>query len=356
MQRYIYLLLILSISIFPHNFQLNTVISGLRSPWGFCFKSQKHILITEKQGKINQLDLTNNSLQNIDHNLNILVHGQGGLLDIVYHNDYVYVTFSENRGKNTSSTSIARAKYSPLKMNFKTIFRAEPAIESGYHFGSRIAIKDDHIYASIGERGQGMIAQDGRSHPGSIIRIRLDGTIPTDNPIFTTKPNWQPEIYQIGIRNPQGMAYSPLDQHIYMTNHGAKGGDWFGRAEKGGNYGWKILGWGGTNYSGLPIGPKWKDGFTKPIHYWTPSIAVSSLVIYRGEAFSNWTGHALIGSLKDRSLRKLVFNQTTTLNESILFKGTIGRIRDIKIQPETGYIFLLDGSGRLWQMTPKNEY
>ena len=32
---------------------------------------------------------------------------------------------------------------------------------------------------------------------------------------------------------------------IYMSNHGAKGGDWFGEVKKGENYGWKILGWGG---------------------------------------------------------------------------------------------------------------
>ena len=40
-----------------------------------------------------------------------------------------------------------------------------------------------------------------------------------------------------------------------MTNHGAKGGDWFGTANFGENYGWKLLGWGGTNYSGTKIGP-----------------------------------------------------------------------------------------------------
>ena len=33
---------------------------------------------------------------------------------------------------------------------------------------------------------------------------------------------------------------------IYLTNHGARGGDWFGTANFGENYGWKILGWGGT--------------------------------------------------------------------------------------------------------------
>ena len=41
----------------------------------------------------------------------------------------------------------------------------------------------------------------------------------------------------------------------------------------------KFLGWGGTNYSGTKIGPKWKPGFTKAIKYWVPSIAVSAITI-----------------------------------------------------------------------------
>ena len=41
-------------------------------------------------------------------------------------------------------------------------------------------------------------------HPGSIIRVNEDGSIPKDNPKFLDKPNWL-EIYQIGIRNVQGM-------------------------------------------------------------------------------------------------------------------------------------------------------
>ena len=155
-----------------------------------------------------------------------------------------------------------------------------------------------------------MIAQDPTKHPGSIIRINLDGSIPKDNPKFKDKDkkDWLPEIFQIGVRNPQGMTLSPFDNKVYLSNHGAKGGDWFGAANYGENYGWKILGWGGTNYSGTKIGPKWKEGFTKPIKYWVPSIAVSAILIYKGNEFKRveWRC-ALITSLKDQSLRKIKF-------------------------------------------------
>jgi len=284
------------------------------------------------------------------HNLNILEDGQGGLLEVLYKNNEIFVSYSENRGNGKSSTSVAKASYKNQDLNFINIFRAEPSINSGLHFGSRLEIKDKYLFITVGERGKGMIAQDPSKHPGSIIRIFLDGAIPLDNPAFEDKRNWLPEIYQIGVRNPQGMSLSPFNDKIYLTNHGAKGGDWFGLAKKGENYGWKILGWGGKNYIGTEIGPKWKEGFTKPIKYWVPSIAVSSMVIYKGKEFSEWNGDALVTSLKDQSLRKIKFKSDNFLKEEIIFKDSIGRIRDIEIQNKTGEIYLLTDQGSLWRL------
>ena len=146
------------------------------------------------------------------------------------------------------------------------------------------------------------------------------------------------------------MALSPFNDKIYLTNHGAKGGDWFGTANFGENYGWKILGWGGTNYSGTKIGPKWKPGYTKAIKYWVPSIAVSAMTIYKGTTFEEWNGDALITSLKDKSLRRIKFKDNKFLHEEIIFKGNLGRIRDIKIQKETGDLYMLSDNGSLWKM------
>ncbi len=324
-------------------------LAALNDPWGSSFLNNKELIITEKSGKIKIIDISQKKLVEVDHNLNFLEHGQGGLLDILYKDNFIYISYSENRGDGKTSTSIAKAIFDKKKLNFKNIFQAEPPIDSGYHFGSRLVIKDNHLFASAGERGKGMIAQDPSKHPGSIIRINLDGSIPNDNPKFVDKPDWLPEIYQIGIRNPQGLTLSSYDDRIYMSNHGAKGGDWFGEVKKGENYGWKILGWGGKNYSGLPIGPKWKPGFTKAIQYWVPSIATSAITIYKGNEFNEWNGHALITSLKDQSLRKLIFNDLSNIQEDTIFKDEIGRIRDIQVHPKNGKIYFL-ASDNLWLM------
>ena len=216
----IYLLLFTNLS--ADDFKLEKIVQGFDKPWSLTFLDNQNLLITEKPGNIKFVNLKDKIIKDITHNLNVLEDGQGGLLDIVYKDNIIYVSYSENRSNGMSSTSVASANFNNKKLNFKNIFRAEPPINSGYHFGSRIIIKNKHLYVSAGERGQGMIAQDHTKHPGSIIRINLDGSFPKDNPKFVNKKNWLPEIYQIGVRNPQGMSLSPFDGQIYITNHAAR--------------------------------------------------------------------------------------------------------------------------------------
>ncbi len=347
-KRLIFLFLFFTSIAEAKEFKLNKILS-LDVPWGSTFINNDELLVTEKSGKIKLINLVTKKIKIIDHNLRVLEYGQGGLLDIIFKNNTVWVSYTELKNDWRTSTSIAKGQFDKNRINFKNIFQAHPPIDSMYHFGSRLAIKENYLFASVGERGKGMIAQDASKHPGSIIRIHLDGSIPKDNPKFINKKDWLPEIFQIGVRNPQGLTLSPFDGKIYISNHGAKGGDWFGEVKIGENYGWKILGWGGTNYSGTKIGPKWKPGFTKAIKYWVPSIATSAITIYKGEEFKEWNGYALITSLKDMSLRKIDFSDQKNVKEKVVFKNKIGRIRDIQIHPGTGKIYFLNQNA-LWLM------
>ena len=350
------ILLLIPNIVLASNFKLEKLIE-LDQPWSLTFVEGNKILISEKSGSIFLYDEKNNLKSKIDHNLEFNDSGQGGLLEILSHKDEIYICYSEDRGSGKSSTSIAKAEFSQTNLSFKNIFQANPPINSGYHFGCRMVIKDDeHLYASIGERNEGMIAQDPSQHPGSIIRINLDGSTPTDNPKFKDRPSWLPEIFQIGIRNPQGMALSPFNNKVYISNHGAKGGDFFGEVKASENYGWKIYCWGGTNYSGLKCGEtqEWDKRFTKPLKTWVPSIAVSAVQIYQGNEFKEWEGKILMTSLRDQSLRMLEFASEELVNdEKIIFKDEIGRIRDLKID-QLGRIYLLsNGDDALWLMTKK---
>ena len=149
--------------------KLEKIVDGLDKPWSLSFIDQENIIFTEKSGKLYTLNLKDKKILEIKHNLSVLEVGQGGLLDVLYRNGQIYISYSENRGDWKASTSVAKGEFNQTNIEFKNIFRAEPPIDSGYHFGSRLVIKDEHIYITAGERGKGMIAQDVTKHPGSII-------------------------------------------------------------------------------------------------------------------------------------------------------------------------------------------
>ena len=74
------------------------------------------------------------------------------------------------------------------------------------------------------------------------------------------------------------------------------------------------------------------------------------MIIYKGNEFKEWNGDALITSLRDQSLRKIKFKDNEFLEEKIIFKDNIGRIRDLEIQEKTGKIFLLTDEGSIWRL------
>ena len=116
-----------------------TKIIGLNEPWGSSFINEHELIVTEKSGKIKIINVVSKEVLEIKHNLNFLEVGQGGLLDIIHQNNTLWVSYSENRGDSKTSTSIAKAQLNKQELNFKNIFQANPPIDSGYHFGSRLA-------------------------------------------------------------------------------------------------------------------------------------------------------------------------------------------------------------------------
>ena len=91
--------------------KLQEIFSGLNSPWSLSFINENLILISEKSGNLVLVDLKDKKIKKIEHNLNILEDGQGGLLEVRFFNNRVFVSYSENLKKGYSSTSVATAKF-----------------------------------------------------------------------------------------------------------------------------------------------------------------------------------------------------------------------------------------------------
>ena len=328
---------------------------NMNYPWGMTWLDSEKLLITQKKSyKIILIDTIKNTYTNIEHDIPVEGREQGGLLDIISEGDTIWITCSIKKDFGfTTAVFKSHLKNNKL-INTELIFEALPYITNGRHFGSRMTIKGDNLFVSIGERGKGMIAQDPTNSIGSIIRIKKDGTIPNDNP-YVNNPNWLPAIYQIGVRNPQGMDLDPLTNNVFISNHGPKGGDFIGEVKSGTNYGWKRVAWGGKNYSGTIIGEgnAWEPGLLKPNYIWVPSIGVGGIKFYQGDAFPEWKNSLLIGSLKFQYLSILKREDGVFKKEEIIFKNKIGRIRDIEINSK-GEIFLIadEQNTTLFKLSP----
>ena len=323
--------------------------------------------MTEKKGNIFKINTSNGDRFQIKHNIPHIEfrHGQGGLLDVYKHSDgYIYFTYSHDfndktkigRLSNYSSTAVARGKLQNNEIvDLETLLIAKPKLDTDKHWGARIVIKDDFLFVGFGERDKGMIAQNPQKHPGSIIRIKTDGTIPTDNPAYLGFEDWLPEIYQIGMRNPQGMAISPKNGEIYFSQHGPMGGDNIGIVKFAGNYGWKDIAWGGKEYSGRKIGTKdFKDIYNKNLITWVPSIAVGNIQFYKGETFYEWKENLIVSATKTKLLARLVFDGPKIIDQEIIIKDDkrIGRIRDFEIDHEGNILIISDSSpSYLWKIS-----
>ena len=110
----IFFFLIFSTSSFSQSYKFKKIVK-LNEPWGSSFINNNELIITEKSGKIKIIDINSQKISDIKHNLNYLEHGQGGLLDVLYKDNFIYISYSENRGDWKSSTSVAKAKFK--KMN-----------------------------------------------------------------------------------------------------------------------------------------------------------------------------------------------------------------------------------------------
>ena len=335
-------------------------------PWGMTFIDKDTLLISEKGGRLLKVNTKSGDVIRIKHEIPHIKfnYGQGGLLDIHAHKDgFIYFTYShdlndkDSNGKNlkNSSTAVARGKlFENEIVGLEILLIAKPKLKIDKHWGSRIVIKNDDLFVGFGERDEGMIAQDPQKHPGSIIRIKTNGDIPKDNPAFNGYEEWLPEIFQIGLRNPQGMTISPHDEKVYFSQHGPMGGDNLGMVKFAGNFGWKDIAWGGTEYSGRRIGSvAFKDIYDKNLLTWIPSIGIGSIDFYEGNVFSEWNGDLIIGALKAKMLVRLDFKNNKIVDQEIILKDhkKIGRIRDFIFDSE-GNIFLIsdDDQSSLWKI------
>ncbi|MGA1207580.1 MAG: PQQ-dependent sugar dehydrogenase [Litorivicinaceae bacterium] len=335
-------------------------VTGLNSPWAVAWIDARTVLITERPGRLLEIDLTTGARREVAGLPAVAAAGQGGLLDVAVDpkfsdNRWIYLSLSAGQG-GLIGTELWRARLENGQLNEVTqLFAVTPKTSGGRHFGSRIVFeRDDVLWLTLGDRGDQDQAQNLDTHIGSVVRLHTDGRIPDDNPYLKT-PGARPELFSIGHRNIQGAFRHPETGALWTHEHGPQGGDELNLTEAGKNYGWPIITYGRNYGLGTPIGEGTeKPGMEQPKITWVPSIAPSGMTYYTGTRLPDWTGSVFLGALRGQHLVRLEIDQRQRVTKTErLFENELGRIRDVRTSPDGGLYLLTDGpNGQLFEVVP----
>jgi aldose sugar dehydrogenase len=282
-----------------------------------------------------------------------------GYMDIALHPDFAsnrFVYLSYHRPDETLPAGIAslgRARFNGTALeNFELLYSSGLNGNMSLGFGS-----DNKLYLTTPDSGNA--AQSLNSTSGKIMRLNDDGSIPADNP-FVTTAGALPEIYSYGHRYGLGLTVHPVTGELWQSENGPNGGDEINIIRAGQNYGWPLVSYG-RSYSGpWESGTPGHDGYAFPEVIWIPSVAVSGLTFYTGDALSKWKGDLFVGGMREGEvngtgrLERILFNsRMEELRRESLLTELHKRVRDV-VQGPDGYLYvsLDDRDGGVLRILP----
>ena len=373
-----------------HRFHLETVATGISSkPFSIAPLPDGSILLTEKKEGLSIVwpDGTHSepitgtpATSGAGIEILGLDYGLGWMLDVAPHPDYeangwIYLvhthlceTCAEDGGETMLPMTMSRLIRGRIEdgawLDEEVIWQVPNEFYSSVPdlgAGGRLAFDPaGHVFISVGMKGMGNYVgiQELHTPYGKTHRVCDDGRIPEDNP-FVTSAGAMGSIWTYGHRSPQGLEFDPATGKLWGTEMGPRGGDEVNLLLPGRNYGWPLYS-KGVDYDGTPV-EYWKDlgiefdleDIEQPVVDLTPSPAISSFIIYAGDAFSGWQGSFLVGSLKATELYRFVIEDDKLIHTELLIEN-LARIRDIQSGPDgTIYLLLEHGSGsQIVRMVP----
>lgn len=371
-------LLLVSSSIYAEeSFKSEVIYSKLNAPWAVAQGPDNTFYITEKTGKIVKIKNGRKVGELFGIPSDLLVFGQGGLMDIIFDPDYaknkkVYLTYTTK--KNVVPRNGANTRVSSFILENNKLTNEKILVQGGYgtdgaHFGSRIAFdKKGLMYVTFGERHNKEKAQDLSYLNGKVIRIDRDGRIPKDNP-FVNNDKARPEVFTYGHRNPQGISIHPEYDVAVISEHGPThydaniNGRSYGNADEinwlrsGANYGWpilfgdpKIIDWSKEMVSFLEKSKALMPiiEFSKP-----DGIAPSGVIFYSKDNFAKWKNQFFVACLRGYIVRIKMDENGQLVKSEKMLTDKYPRLRDLE-QGNDGNIYIISDTGDFIKLSPKS--
>jgi glucose/arabinose dehydrogenase len=342
--------------------RVTTIASGLEHPWAVALLPDGGFLVSERPGRLRRISATGNVSAPLSGVPEVWAQGQGGLLDVVLAPDFsrnhrIWFSYAEPGPDGTAGTAAAYATLGTDGLSdVHVVYRQQPKLVGPNHFGSRIAFDGKgHVFISQGERFDKLRAQQLDNLQGKLVRLNLDGTMPTDNP-FADAPGVRRVIWSYGHRNMQGLAVDPRTGTLWESEHGPRGGDELNLPQPGKNYGWPIISNGMDYATNRPypetIGTA-APGMEAPYHAWAKSPGLSGMAFYTGHPESPWNDSLFLGALADHNLIRLTLDGDRIVAEERLLDDLGARIRDVRVGTDGNvYVLTDEANGKLLKLQP----
>lgn len=315
------------------------LVQGLNFPWEILWGPDNFIWMTERGGRISRVNPTTGVVTPLLTVSEVVSNNEGGMLGMVLHPNFsstpqVFVAYDYNNGSNYRE-KIVRYTYNGTTLtNPLTII--DNIAAASIHNGCRLLIINDKLFITTGDASNSSNAQNTSSVNGKILRLNLDGSIPSDNPMAGNA------LWSYGHRNPQGLVYA--NNKLYSSEHGPSNDDEINIIEKGRNYGWPDV-QGFCNGSGEQSFCS-ANNVKEPIKAWTPTAAVCGMDYYNSDLIPQWKNSLLLVALKNSRLYQLKLDNTfsSIIETNEYFTNDYGRMRDVCVSPE-GKVYICTSNG-----------
>lgn len=345
-----------------------TPVTGLQYPIAFTFAPDGRYFITLKSGIIRVHD-ANGAFINVFYDLTDSTYNnfERGLLGVEIdpdftNNHFVYAYYNHSYPVGTGPQYIRVIRFTEANNvgTNPTLILNIPVSNSipGNHVGGNLRFRPSEpgkMYVSIGELATTSNAQSLTNPFGKIIRINSDGTIPADNPFYddgNPSTGNDDRIWTYGHRNPYDIAFSPVNDSLYISENGSSantnGDDEVNMGIKGMNYGW-------PGCEGFDLYNSTSDcnnpAYTDPISVFPPVSnslpAVTGVMFYSSQVMPEFDNHLLvadynIGRISDLTLGNAPFYDTVISNTVWMNVTTSGGLTTLK-QGADGCIYAMKG-------------